>query len=578
MSNLEQRLIAAVPLFQKYPSPISIATRIAQFALESQAGASELFLKSNNGFGIKVSAPWTGDKVEHLSGEVGGARVSEFRKYKNLEESIKDHAGFFESTDYRKNVAYKQAIEATTYIGECGALTGIYAGDPQYGAKLIKIIEQYDLTKYDKKESVKMAYIGLDIGHGANTWESGGGKGVKTGGVVYEEHTFNSIVARKLKALLEKSGHKVTYGVQQPMANDTSLASRTNRFNAEKVDILISIHANWVGAFKNNTNGIGAFYAAYAAGTRTNSSKRLADAIMDQYRKQGQSIYGAGSIPSVYSNWTNFHMTREVSMPAVLMELGFMSGTKDFDKIFGSQQDKYTTQMAEGMANGINAYFGVQEVPAGAIPSTPSSGGGGLDDVKWPAYKTPTQEFDVVKVGAKVKIRKGHSAWFIPNNPSFGKKPSKDFAGDTDTVVKSMAVNVSYSKRAYLLKNKVSWILEQDLEEPRANWGASNAGLKTHTVKSGEYLYLIGEKYGITVANIKDWNGLSSNVIFSGQKLYVEDPAKKSQEPTKPLPPTDVVEVPKEEQPKDEGSQTPAVDLKDGEFLWEGKKYKITKA
>ncbi len=596
-------------LIKKYPSPISELTRLPQAVHETGNFISNIFKNANNSFGIKNSKPWNGEVFFADSGEYKDSNEyvvenSGFRSYKSVEDSVADHALFFVSTDYRKNTAYKEAIEAKTYKEEVKALEGTYATDRKgpnsigYEAKLLRTIENHGLKSYGMKESASLKdieetpkeevnkgedktmgyYIGIDIGHGANTWETGGGKGVKTGGVVYEEHTFNSIVARKLKTLLEKSGHRVTFGVQQPMANDTSLVSRTNQFNALKVDIMVSIHANWIGVFKNSTNGIGAFYAAYASGTRINSSKRLADAIMNQYRKQGQDIYGAGSIPSVYSNWTNFHMTREVTMPAVLMELGFMSGTRDFDKIFGSQQDKYTTQMAEGMANGINAYFGMQEVPAGSTPSTPPSGGGGLDDVKWPAYKAPTQEFGALKDGAKVKIRKGHSAWFIPNNPSFGKKPSKDFAGDTDTVVKSMAVNVSYSKRAYLLKNKVSWILEQDLEEPRANWGASNAGLKTHTVKSGEYLHLIGEKYGITVANIKDWNGLSSNVIFSGQKLYVEDPSKKAQEPTKPLPPTDVVEVPKEEQPKDDGNQTPAIELKDGEFFWEGKKYKITKA
>jgi len=596
-------------LIKKYPSPISELTRLAQAVHETGNFTSDIFKNANNSFGIKASAPWTGDSFNAKTGEtVNGKEIQirdNFRKYKTVEDCVADQALFFVSTSHRKNVAYKEAIEAKNYQDEAKALMGPgrYATDVPtstsigYAAKLLRTIDNYGLKNYGMKESaslkdieetpkeetnkgedIKMTYIGLDIGHGANTWETGGGKGVSTGGRVYEEHTFNSIVAKKLKTLLEKSGHKVTYGVQQPMANDTSLTARTNRFNAEKVDIMVSIHANWIGTFKNSTNGIGAFYANYDRDSRSTNSKKLADAIMAQYRKQGQTIYGAGSIPSVLTNWTNFHMTREVTMPAVLMELGFMSGTTDFDKIFGSQQDKYTTQMAEGLANGINAYFGMQEVPSGATPSTPATGGGGLDDVKWPAYKAPTQEFDVVKDGAKVKIRKGHSAWFIPNNPSFGKKPSKDFAGDTDTVVKSMAVNVSYSKRAYLLKNKVSWILEQDLEEPRANWGASNASLKTHTVKSGEYLYLIGEKYGITVANIKDWNGLSSNVIFSGQKLYVEDPSKKAQEPTKPLPPTDVVEAPKEEQPKDEGSQTPAVDLKDGEFFWEGKKYKITKA
>ena len=49
---MKQRLSQVAPLFQKYDSPISVAVRMAQFALESQAGQSVLFKKSNNGFGI----------------------------------------------------------------------------------------------------------------------------------------------------------------------------------------------------------------------------------------------------------------------------------------------------------------------------------------------------------------------------------------------------------------------------------------------------------------------------------------------------------------------------------------------
>ena len=152
MSTIKERLDKSASIFQKYDSPISVAVRMAQFALESQAGQSDLFKKSNNGFGIKYSAPYTGDKVLHNSMEVGGAQDSYFRKYPSLEASVKDHASFFTSTPYRANTAYKKAIQATNYKDEANALTGIYAGDSNYGVKLIDIIERYDLTQYDKKK------------------------------------------------------------------------------------------------------------------------------------------------------------------------------------------------------------------------------------------------------------------------------------------------------------------------------------------------------------------------------------------------------------------------------------------
>ena len=41
-----------------------------------------------------------------------------------------------------------------------------------------------------------------------------------------------------------------------------------------------------------------------------------------------------------------------------------------------------------------------------------------------------------------------------------------------------------------------------------------------HVVKRGENLTLIAKRHGITVTNLKIWNGLTSDVIIPGQKLY----------------------------------------------------------
>jgi len=47
----------------------------------------------------------------------------------------------------------------------------------------------------------------------------------------------------------------------------------------------------------------------------------------------------------------------------------------------------------------------------------------------------------------------------------------------------------------------------------------------THTVRSGESLGLIANKYGCSVSDIKAWNNLSRNTIHPGQKLLVNKPA-----------------------------------------------------
>jgi membrane-bound lytic murein transglycosylase D len=44
-------------------------------------------------------------------------------------------------------------------------------------------------------------------------------------------------------------------------------------------------------------------------------------------------------------------------------------------------------------------------------------------------------------------------------------------------------------------------------------------------VRSGESLGLIANKYGVTVSQLKTWNGLSKNTIHPGQKLMVSKKA-----------------------------------------------------
>ncbi|RDW21504.1 peptidoglycan endopeptidase [Oceanobacillus arenosus] len=50
---------------------------------------------------------------------------------------------------------------------------------------------------------------------------------------------------------------------------------------------------------------------------------------------------------------------------------------------------------------------------------------------------------------------------------------------------------------------------------------ADNGSGTVYTVKSGDTLSRIGSQYGVSVANLKQWNGLSSDLIYIGQKLSI---------------------------------------------------------
>ena len=56
--------------------------------------------------------------------------------------------------------------------------------------------------------------------------------------------------------------------------------------------------------------------------------------------------------------------------------------------------------------------------------------------------------------------------------------------------------------------------------------GGSDGRRVVHKVKSGESIGAIARRYHTTTANIKKWNGLKSNTIRVGQKLYIYGSAK----------------------------------------------------
>ena len=54
------------------------------------------------------------------------------------------------------------------------------------------------------------------------------------------------------------------------------------------------------------------------------------------------------------------------------------------------------------------------------------------------------------------------------------------------------------------------------------NKPSSTTTTKIHVVKKGESLSMIAKKYGCTVTDIKNWNGLKSNTVLVGQKLKIK--------------------------------------------------------
>lgn len=127
---------------------------IAQACLESDYGQSDLSKKYNNLFGVKGSNPNTSAVLatkEYVKGKWITVKAR-FQIYDSYEASIRAHARLFQNgTTWNKN-QYKHVLVAKDYRSQAKALvTDGYATDPDYASKLIDLIEEYNLDRYDEK-------------------------------------------------------------------------------------------------------------------------------------------------------------------------------------------------------------------------------------------------------------------------------------------------------------------------------------------------------------------------------------------------------------------------------------------
>lgn len=140
---------AELAVKEMYRSGVPASITLAQGLLESGNGKSILAVKGNNHFGIKCHKGWTGKSMRHDDDKKNEC----FRVYDSPEESFRDHSDFLR---YRDRYSFLFDFRITDYKSWAHGLKKAgYATDPSYPQKLIRIIEEYDLHKYDRKSSRK---------------------------------------------------------------------------------------------------------------------------------------------------------------------------------------------------------------------------------------------------------------------------------------------------------------------------------------------------------------------------------------------------------------------------------------
>ncbi len=138
---------------QKYGVPPSVT--VAQAILESSWGGSDLARKTKNHFGMKcfkgasgaIAVGCANSPTTECDKEKGCyPTVAVFRVYRSVSDSFADHGyKLYESSRY--DPAFGHTGNADQFIREVHKAG--YATDPGYSDKIIKLMKQYDLYRFN---------------------------------------------------------------------------------------------------------------------------------------------------------------------------------------------------------------------------------------------------------------------------------------------------------------------------------------------------------------------------------------------------------------------------------------------
>lgn len=158
---------------RKYAASFGICVHspiIAQAILESGWGKSKLAATYHNYFGLKCGTKWTGKSVnmntqeEYEPGTLTTI-ADNFRVFDSMEEGVK---GYFEFIQLSRYQNLKGITDPKIYLETIRA--DGYATSSTYVQNNMNLIEQYELTKYDKKGGNTMGRTAQDVLNVMRSW------------------------------------------------------------------------------------------------------------------------------------------------------------------------------------------------------------------------------------------------------------------------------------------------------------------------------------------------------------------------------------------------------------------------
>lgn len=179
----------------------------------------------------------------------------------------------------------------------------------------------------------------LDAGHG------GTDEGAKVSTLQEKKITLTTTL------LAKKHLDEMGYRVLLTRSRDTyvSLARRALIANKTQGALFVSIHYN--ASKSHDAKGLEVYFCDSKEQWRSRSSKRLANCII--YHLLDQTEASSRGVKS-----GNFHVIRETTMPAVLVEGGFITNPEERALL---KDREYLNRIAKGIALGVEKFIRTQK-------------------------------------------------------------------------------------------------------------------------------------------------------------------------------------------------------------------------
>ena len=539
---------------------------IAQAALESAWGQSTLASEPNhNLFGVKGN--YNGQSVNMYTLEDAGAQkyygiYDNFRKYPSYKESMDDYVDKIINGIKGAPMFYSGAWKSRTnsYQDATRYLTGRYATDTAYYAKLNRIIEQYDLTKYDNGVVTKTnnSIVASNVSTQSGTTAANGYYTVKAGDTLYgisrkfgmslsQLVSVNGISASSLivpEQTLRVAGGATTSTVVK--TNVTSSRTSGGNYLVQPGDTLYSI-ARRSGMSLNSLltlNGLSQSSVIYPGQSLTISQSDSRVATKSSYNAKplasgvstsgtytvqaGDTLYGIARRSGISLNTLlslNGLSQSSVIHPGQTLKLsGASNATVASSASYKSTESSastsgtYTVQAGDtlyGIARrsgmNLNTLLSLNGLSQSSVihpgQTLKLSGASNATVASPVSYKSTASS---ASTSGTYTVKAGDTLYRIAYNHGISLTTLLSINGlsETSTIRPGQQLVVSGSAKATTSTTKATTV-------------SYSTGASTHTVQAGDTLHRIAKKNGLTLSELRALNGLTSNTIRVGQVLKV---------------------------------------------------------